>query len=404
VWRGSPIIFNRTVRTPSSLATDILDSIADTTMSLVIKVFFNDDIRRITVGQDVFTDLSALKARIAQVYGADAPTPFVLRYKDSDDDVILLTSDSDLREAVDTAVTNGVLRLYLGAAPARLAPTATTPSATAPTTSTATPQAGSRSRGCPYRPPPMPEDAGSAPVTHPGVVCDGCQGSIFGSRFKCTVCHDFDLCATCEGKGMHAKHDLARIRTPRARPCFQRPSGPPLSPMSSAPTDTRLTGCTREPSAAELMQNIGSLIPTVIQLIQPVAAEVMRTSSQFCSPAQQAAWSSCGRTRGCPRPCAQPQERDSQPDVTAEDWYEHVVAEQTAAPHATTSEAATQHERTHQEQVRQAQLQHDKARFGEQLAALHEMGFTDDEEMIALLHKYNGVVPRVVSDLFARKS
>jgi hypothetical protein len=39
-----------------------------------------------------------------------------------------------------------------------------------------------------------------------------------------------------------------------------------------------------------------------------------------------------------------------------------------------------------------------------QLASLYEMGFHDDEELIALLHKYNGVVPRVVSDLFARKS
>jgi hypothetical protein len=53
--------------------------------------------------------------------------------------------------------------------------------------------------------------------------------------------------------------------------------------------------------------------------------------------------------------------------------------------------------------IGQAQDQHDLARWAEQLASLKDMGFTDTEELLPLLRKFNGVVPRVVSELFARK-
>ena len=50
--------------------------------------------------------------------------------------------------------------------------------------------------------------------THHGYVCDGCdQGPILGSRFKCTTCGDFDLCATCEERCNHA-HPLLKITKP----------------------------------------------------------------------------------------------------------------------------------------------------------------------------------------------
>lgn len=49
---------------------------------------------------------------------------------------------------------------------------------------------------------------------HPLVTCDGCEGQVIGSRFKCSVCPDYDLCSTCEGKGLHAQHQLLRIRNP----------------------------------------------------------------------------------------------------------------------------------------------------------------------------------------------
>jgi len=49
---------------------------------------------------------------------------------------------------------------------------------------------------------------------HPGVVCDGCQHQLFGYRFKCVVCPDYDLCLRCETRGRHTLHDMLLIRKP----------------------------------------------------------------------------------------------------------------------------------------------------------------------------------------------
>jgi hypothetical protein len=55
----------------------------------------------------------------------------------------------------------------------------------------------------------------NAPV-HKGIICDGCGvRDIVGCRFKCTVCHDFDLCQACEAKGVHpAEHPLLKYKEP----------------------------------------------------------------------------------------------------------------------------------------------------------------------------------------------
>ena len=51
-------------------------------------------------------------------------------------------------------------------------------------------------------------------VFHPGVVCDGCEGSIRGPRFKCLICPDYDLCKGCEEKGLHPEHEFVKFRKP----------------------------------------------------------------------------------------------------------------------------------------------------------------------------------------------
>merc|ERR1712013_716408 len=50
---------------------------------------------------------------------------------------------------------------------------------------------------------------------HPGVVCDQCDVSINGIRFKCTVCPNYDLCSTCEAKNIHpVDHNMLSIKKP----------------------------------------------------------------------------------------------------------------------------------------------------------------------------------------------
>jgi Zinc finger, ZZ type./PB1 domain. len=62
------------------------------------------------------------------------------------------------------------------------------------------------------------ENYGQQSNNHPGVICDGCDASINGIRYKCTQCPDFDLCSCCEEKKQHpADHEMICIKTPRAR-------------------------------------------------------------------------------------------------------------------------------------------------------------------------------------------
>ncbi|KAH7712938.1 Protein C06G3.6 [Aphelenchoides avenae] len=47
--------------------------------------------------------------------------------------------------------------------------------------------------------------------------CDNCKANggksqyIYGTRFKCAVCTNFDLCEACEASGVHAHHVMLRI-------------------------------------------------------------------------------------------------------------------------------------------------------------------------------------------------
>lgn len=53
-------------------------------------------------------------------------------------------------------------------------------------------------------------------TSHHGIICDGCGASpITGSRFKCLVCPDYDLCSSCEDRNLHpADHPMMKIRVP----------------------------------------------------------------------------------------------------------------------------------------------------------------------------------------------
>nr|CAD7401632.1 unnamed protein product [Timema cristinae] len=51
-------------------------------------------------------------------------------------------------------------------------------------------------------------------MIHAGVTCDGCQGKVEGFRYKCVMCHDYDLCSVCEAKGLHSEHVMIRLPTP----------------------------------------------------------------------------------------------------------------------------------------------------------------------------------------------
>jgi len=51
---------------------------------------------------------------------------------------------------------------------------------------------------------------------HEGFLCDGCKGEIYGIRYRCLVCDNYDLCETCEKKGVHieTEHNFQIIEKP----------------------------------------------------------------------------------------------------------------------------------------------------------------------------------------------
>lgn len=58
----------------------------------------------------------------------------------------------------------------------------------------------------------------STPVLHQNVECDGCgQAPISGVRYKCSICKNFDFCATCEERKGH-EHAFLKIQNPDQAP------------------------------------------------------------------------------------------------------------------------------------------------------------------------------------------
>lgn len=79
------------------------------------------------------------------------------------------------------------------------------PSSNAPTTPTTS-----------STPAPTSSTPSSERSVHENIVCDGCNGSVVGIRYKCSVCNDYDLCESCELKGgVHdSSHPLLKITVP----------------------------------------------------------------------------------------------------------------------------------------------------------------------------------------------
>ena len=44
---------------------------------------------------------------------------------------------------------------------------------------------------------------------HLNIICDGCKNQIFGVRFVCNLCPDYDLCEKCHSQGIHKEHTFS---------------------------------------------------------------------------------------------------------------------------------------------------------------------------------------------------
>merc|ERR1712198_547748 len=142
--------------------------------------------RRFLVSEEVVSSLVYLKQKIATIFPAFRRTEPVLSWVDEDGDEVAVASDEELEVAL-AALPGPVYKFRV-----RLADT--------------------RKSGSGHG---MARPKGGA--VHPGVICDGCDGPVQGPRYKCLTCPDYDLCGSCEARGLHVQHKMIRLPAPCKR-------------------------------------------------------------------------------------------------------------------------------------------------------------------------------------------
>ncbi|KAA0709191.1 Sequestosome-1 Protein kinase C-zeta-interacting protein [Triplophysa tibetana] len=190
-------------------------------MSMTVKAYLvgkddcNKEIRRFAVDQDVSTSFEYLKRKVLDVFVGLSTAPFQMYYKDEDGDLIAFSSDDELVMGL-TLVKDDTFRLFIKQRKEHKRDLSPHGFPGFPFAShfcpPGPPHMGPPHMGPPGHPHPGPPH--HSPMLHHGVTCDGCEGAVAGTRFKCTVCPDYDLCSTCQGKGLHKEHPLLPIFHP----------------------------------------------------------------------------------------------------------------------------------------------------------------------------------------------
>ncbi|XP_030001795.1 sequestosome-1 isoform X1 [Sphaeramia orbicularis] len=162
------------------------------------------EIRRFTVDQEVTCSFEYLSRKTATVFSHLTSGAFNTYYRDEDGDLVAFSSDDELMMGL-ACVKDATFRLYIKEKKEhrRDFPLHAFP----PFTFGPPP---------PHGPPPHgpPPHHAPPPAVHPNVTCDGCNGAVMGTRFKCSVCPNYDLCSSCQAQGIHTEHALLPIWHP----------------------------------------------------------------------------------------------------------------------------------------------------------------------------------------------
>uniref|UniRef100_A0A1A8DWZ2 Protein ref(2)P n=1 Tax=Nothobranchius kadleci TaxID=1051664 RepID=A0A1A8DWZ2_NOTKA len=159
------------------------------------------EIRRFAVDQDVSCSFEYLSRKVAAAFSN--LSNFNLFYKDEDGDLVAFSSDDELMMGLGF-VKDATFRLFIKE---KKEHRRDFPLHAFPPFAFGLPH----QHGPPHAPPPHP---GPPPAVHPNVTCDGCEGPVVGTRFKCSVCPDYDLCSTCQARGTHTEHPLLPVWHP----------------------------------------------------------------------------------------------------------------------------------------------------------------------------------------------
>uniref|UniRef100_A0A2K6FMR1 Sequestosome 1 n=1 Tax=Propithecus coquereli TaxID=379532 RepID=A0A2K6FMR1_PROCO len=129
-----------------------------------------------------------LLSRVAGLFPGLRPGGFQAHYRDEDGDLVAFSSDEELTMAM-SYVKDDIFRIYI-----------------------------KEKKECRRDHRPLYAQEAPRNMVHPNVICDGCNGPVVGTRYKCGVCPDYDLCAVCEGKGLHRGHTKFALPSPSGHP------------------------------------------------------------------------------------------------------------------------------------------------------------------------------------------
>ncbi|XP_054245254.1 sequestosome-1 isoform X2 [Indicator indicator] len=187
----------------------------------------------------------AIYDRIAELFQgllrAGPPAAFRMHYKDEDGDLIAFSTDEELEMAMPY-VQDGVFRVYV-----------------------------KEKKECRREHRSQCSQEPARDMVHPNVICDGCEGPVVGARFKCTVCPDYDLCSSCEGKGIHKEHNMVMFQSPLLNPFEWLPRGRWLRKMRHGVPPFPWMHCWGYPGSAAPCQNSEQAQTSAAPSSQPAA-------------------------------------------------------------------------------------------------------------------------------------
>merc|ERR1711971_668487 len=169
-------------------------------MSLSFKVTLiqehEQETRRFVLNEDTANSFVNIQQKLTSIFPAlDQREPWV-SWLDDDGDEVMIANDEELKLAL-AALLGPVIKLRVR-------------------------QGGKKKDG----------EQCQAGELHPGIVCDGCDGPVLGPFYKCLACADYDLCKSCEGRGLHSQHKMVRL----PQPCKRDTRGLVRCPLMWAPS------------------------------------------------------------------------------------------------------------------------------------------------------------------------
>ena len=155
-----------------------------------------DQIKRFQLAYDDFDQIySKLIHEINNVYNINlnhGVKPFRTFWKDEEDELVEMTSDNDVKTALQFGSQSGIIKVYIVekfSAPSE---------EEMPVEKEFLDGKNETKKG----------------QTHFGVKCDECKNRILGLRYKCKKCFDFNLCEDCKiKKKSHQSHPFFKIES-----------------------------------------------------------------------------------------------------------------------------------------------------------------------------------------------